>query len=322
MKKIFYISATALSLYLMLLLSSCLKDSRYVDFAGSKPLVELPVATGVGASGGIFQAAAFSISSTPTPLNLLVNVAAPYPLKTALTVTLSVDQTALATYNHSLGLDTGGNTPYILLPAADYTSTLSVTIPANQYSANLVININTSLIDPTQQYILPLTITNGGGQQISNYKTVLYNVQVKNKYDGVYTVTGSLVDKTVPTITGSYPNTVSLITQGATTVAYADSTGANVQFAHIISSGVYGVFTPVFNFDPTTNKIIAVTNLYGQPEPDSRMRSARIDASGINAFVSGTPGTVGAVFKVKYVLVQAGADRTFFDETYTYVGPR
>ena len=320
MKKTFYIKTALLSLTTMAFLSSCLKDnSHYVDFAASKPLVELPVATGVGAAGGEFQAVAFSIVSTPTPLDLLVNVAAPKPLTTSLTVKLSVDAAALTAYN------TANNTSYVLLPPADYSSTLSVTIPANQNSANLVININTSAIDPTQTYVLPLTITDGGGQQISNYKTVLYNVQVKNKYDGVYKVTGTMVDATSPTLTGSYPNTVSLITQGASTVAYADSTGANASYKHIINSAgtpsSYGVFSPVFTFDPTTNKITAVTNIYGQPEP-TRSRAGAIDPTGVNAFTSGTPGAVGSVFQVSYYLVQAGANRTHFVETYTFISSR
>lgn len=187
MKKRFYIKSAILSLVVATLLSSCLKDdSRYVNFAGSKPLVELPAATGV-AGTGMFQSNSFAILTTPTPLNVLVNVAAPKPLTSPLNVKLSVDQAALTAYN------TANTKNYILLPAADYTSTFVATIPANQNSANVVININTSLIDPSiTTYVLPLTITDAGGQQISNYKTVLYNIQVKNKYDGNYTANGSI----------------------------------------------------------------------------------------------------------------------------------
>lgn len=318
MKKITYFKLAFLSLSTVAMLSSCLKDnSHYVDFAGAKPLVEFPAATGVGPAGGLFQAAAFSIQSAATPLNVLVNIAAPHTLSTATTVKISIDQAALDAYN------TANKTSFVLLPPADYSSTLTATIPGGQNQANVVININTSLIDPSQAYVLPLTITDGGGQQISNYKTLLYNVQVKNKYDGVYTVTGSFTDTANPAIVGSYPNTVSLVTQGANTVAYADSTGANLAYKHLIYSGgvsSYGEFAPVFNFDPGTNKITSVVNLYGQPSP-SRARSARLDVSGVNAY-TGTPGTTGSSFQVKYVLVQKGNDRTFFNETFTYVGAR
>ena len=256
-----YIKIAAVSLAGMATLSSCLKDNaHYVNFAGSKPLVELPAATAIGSAGGLFEPASFSIAATPTPFNVLVNLAAPKPLSTALTVKFIVDESALTAYNHSLGLDTGGNTPYVLLPPADYSSTLSATIPANQNEANLVININTSLIDPSQPYALPITISDGGGQQISNYKTIIYSILVKNKYDGKYTVTGTLTDATTATITGAYPNNVELITQGASSDAYFDTDISN--YAHQINTSngpsSYGYYAPVFTFDPTTNKIIGV----------------------------------------------------------------
>lgn len=316
MKNRFYIKGALSVLAVATLFSSCLKDdTRYVNFAASPPLVELPAATGV-AGTGMFQSNSYAITSTPTPLNVQVNVAAPKPLSSALTVKLSVDQAALTTYN------TANGTNYILLPAADYSSSLSVTIPANQNSANVVVNINTSLIDPSQSYVLPLTITDGGGQQISNYKTLLYNIQVKNKYDGVYVVTGTMVDATNAALTANYPRTVNLITQGASTVAYFDTGIGN--YAHsILSSGTasyYGSYAPVFNFDPTTNKVTAVTNYYGQPAANGR--SAVLDATGTVNAVVGTPGTVGSVIKVKYILVMAGVNRTTFDETLTYTGSR
>lgn len=305
-----------LSLAVAVLFSSCLKDNnRYVNFGAATSLVELPAATGVSGTG-MFQANSYAITNTPTPLNVQVNVAAPKPLSSALTVKLSVDQSALTAYN------TANSTNYTLLPAADYTSSLSVTIPANQNSANVIVNINTSLIDPSQQYILPLTITDAGGQQISNYKTLLYNIQVKNKYDGVYTVTGTMVDVLAPNITANYPRTVNLITQGASSVAYYDTGIGN--YAHSIlnngAAGSYGSFAPVFNFDPVTNKLLTVTNYYGQPS--SNNRSAVLDPTGTVNAVTGTPGTVGSVIKVKYILLQAGAVKTTFDETLTYTGSR
>jgi hypothetical protein len=121
-----------------------------------------------------------------------------------------VDQAALTAYNAANG------TSYILLPAADYTSTLTATIPANQNEANVVVNINTSLIDPSQSYVLPLTITDGGGQQISNYKTILYNVQVKNQYDGTYLASGTRIHPTLGPFPFSY--TVAMNTTGANSI--------------------------------------------------------------------------------------------------------
>lgn len=294
--------------------SSCLKDSATtVDFTNAKGSLELPAA----AFSGVLQVEALDIQTTPTPLSLMVNLSGAKPSGSNTTATLAVDQNALTAYN------TANSTSYELLPQAAYSiSSLSVSIPAGQRSANLTININTSVIDPSKQYALPLTIVDGGGQQINpQYKTVIYAVQVKNKYDGKYTVTGSLVDIVVPTITGAYPRNIELRTQGASSVVYFDTGLGN--YAHNIVNGTtpssYGTFAPVFNFDPSTNKITSVINYYGQPTTGNN-RSARLDVTGINA-VSGTPGQAGSVIKVKYVLVQ-GTDRTFFDETFTYTGSR
>ena len=314
MKTRLYIKLALAALVTMTGFSSCLKDDKhYVDFAGAAPLVELPSAANVGGSGGLFQPVV--VDNAPSvPVNLAVNLASPHTLSTALTVKLSVDEAALASYNST------SDDKYILLPASDYTSSLSVTIPAGQNLVNLVINVKSSLIDPSiTNYVLPLTITDGGGQKISNYKTVLLNIQAKNIYDGRYTVTGTMVDNVVTTITGNYPRTVDLITQGGNSVAYND----NGSYAHSILNGTtvssYGSFAPVFNFNLATNKITSVVNYYGQPAGNGR--SARLDVTGINA-LSGTPGKAGSVIKVKYVLVASGADRTFFDETLTWKSSR
>ncbi|HEY4194075.1 MAG TPA: DUF1735 domain-containing protein, partial [Mucilaginibacter sp.] len=255
--------------------------------------------------------ASFKISTTATPYNVPVNIAAPNPLKTAVTVKLSVDQAALTAYN------TANGTSYTLLPAADYSSTLSVTIPAGQNLGNVVINLNTTQIDPSQSYVLPLTITDGGGQQISNYKTILFNFAVKNIYDGEYTVTGTMNDTVVPTDLGNYPFDIDLITAGATS-NYMFDTAIGAPGHEILAPTIsyYGSWSPQFTFSGTS--VTSVINAYGQPA--SNGRSARLDATGVNT-LTGTPGTKGFKIQVSYVLVAAGADRTFFNETFTYVGP-
>jgi len=321
MKKRIYISGILLLSAAVLSLSSCLKDSRFVDFSKVGTLVELPLEAFNGS--GKLVAQAFPIQATPQTITLVVNIASPKPLGSALTVTLGIDQDALTAYNHAHGLDTGGNTPYTLPPANAFSiPSTKVTIPAGQRMANLNIQVISSNLDPTGLYVIPISIVDGGGQKVSNYKTVLYNVQAKNKYDGAYEATGTFTDTAAPTINsdGVYPEEIYLVTQGANSVAFED---INQGFAHLINNGglgVYGEFAPVLNFDPATNKVTSVVNYYGQPSA-TRFRSARLDVSGVNA-LSGTPGAAGSVIKVKYVLVQSGADRTFFDETYTYKGAR
>jgi hypothetical protein len=189
MKKINYIKTALLSLTAMALLSSCLKDKRYIDFAASKPLIEFPAA----AYGGEFQVAGVAASSTPTAFPIILNIASPSVLSTATTVTVSVNTAALDAYN------TANGTSYVPLPAADYTiNSNTVTIPANTRQANYVVNINTVAVGTNANYVLPVTITAvSGGLIIDQYNTMLYNVTVKNLYDDTYTETGYKFHPTV-----------------------------------------------------------------------------------------------------------------------------
>ncbi|WP_259069147.1 DUF1735 domain-containing protein [Mucilaginibacter sp. X4EP1] len=181
MKKRFYIKMALVSFSAMALLSSCLKDSRYVDYSKVGTLIELPLAE-VGDQAGIggqFQTVTYSLAKGGTDtLTVAVNVASPKPLTTSLSVTLSAtDLTTLNAYN------TANSTALLPLPAADYTviGSLVVTVPANQRLAYAKILINAAAIgvDPGT-YVLPITIESASGQPIAQpYKALLYNVVVK-----------------------------------------------------------------------------------------------------------------------------------------------
>ena len=322
MKKTIYIITTILLVTAAVNLSSCLKNSKYyVNVSQGVPLVELPLEARNLAGNLVPEA--LPISTTPQVIQVAVNLAYANTLGNPLTVTLAVDPTAVTTYNHANGLDTGGNTPYTLLPAADYSvPSYQVTIPAGQHLVYFNINVNTSLVDPSGQFILPIKIVNGGGQQISNYNELLLAVGAKNQYDGVYIVTGTLSDNTDATITGAYPETVYLETSSANTDGFYDP---NIGFGHeiITSTGpsYYGSFAPTFTFSGST--ITGVTNYYGQFS-GSHVRSGVLASTGVNKFTSGSPGQPGSVFQVTYLMQQGnpGVTRTTFVETFTYQGPR
>ncbi len=322
MKKIIYSITTILLVTAALNLSSCLKDSKwYVNVSQGVPLVELPLEARNLA--GNLVAEALPISATPQVIQVAVNLASVNTLSSPVTVTLGVDAAAVTAYNHANGLDTGGNVPYVLLPAADYSiPSYQVTIPAGQHLVFFNININTSLVDPSGLFILPIKITNGGGQQISNYNELLLAVGAKNQYDGVYIVTGTLTDNTDATITGSYPETVYLETASSNTNGFYDP---NLGFGHAISTSTgpseYGSFAPVFTFSGST--ITGVTNYYGQYS-GGHLRSAVLAPGGVNKYTTGSPGQAGSVFQVTYIMDQGnpGVPRTTFVETFTYQGPR
>lgn len=161
-------------------LSSCLKEKKetYIDFANVGVTIELPLAALVQETMGSnkVQPQSYMASTTPSNLPVIVNVASPKPLNKDLVVTLAVNASdALAKFN------TATKGTYVLLPSNAYTvDNLKVTIPSGQRTATVLFKINTAVVDKTvTNYVLPVSITDASGEQISNYSAVFYNVVVK-----------------------------------------------------------------------------------------------------------------------------------------------
>lgn len=252
-KKLNIITALILLSVTIFGLSSCLKDNRFVDFSKVGTLIELPLEAFNGPGNTVAES--FPIQTTPQTFNLVVNVASPKPLNSAVTVTLALDQAAMTAYNHANGLDTGGNVPYGLPPANAYSiPSLKVTIPAGQRTANLTVQVISANLDPAGKFMIPLSIVDGGGQKISNYKTVLFTVQAKNQFDGVYTLTGVMHRDADATLGGTIvPGvTIPLATAGLTSLTF------NQVWAN--GSGLAGLNPVTIVVDPATNKVTSMTS--------------------------------------------------------------
>ncbi len=326
MKRIHNISANLfLALSVMLVSTSCLKDN-YVEDGSAGPeidkapaLVELMGAVEATNSYSSSAVVAFDIASVPDTLSLAsVRLAAPGAASKDLQVELEYAPDLINAYNDSNG------THYDVLPSDKFklsSSDLRVTIPKGKREGSLdIILIPEDLL--TGDYALAFRIKGVSDPSVGisgNFSNVVSLVLVKNIYDGIYSMTGNLVDATVPAISGFYPEEIQLITTGSNSVAmfypvYAD-------YYHPISSAgslsVYGLFSPEFIFDPSGNgKVNEVVNFYGQPA--SNGRSGVIDPSGINKW-----DPVTKEMKVSYNMLQPGTTvRTRFTETFTYVGPR
>src|SRR5476649_2063241 len=95
MKKKIYLFTTILLSAAALSLSSCLKDSRYVDFSKVGTIVEFPTGGQVNFGGDAQTSAADTIT-----LQFDVDVASPTAPTTATTITFDVDDPATVTaYN-------------------------------------------------------------------------------------------------------------------------------------------------------------------------------------------------------------------------------
>ena len=243
-------------------------------------------------------------------------------LNQPLTVKLQKDASLIAAYNTAHG------TTLVELPSASYTLSddiANITFAAGQDIKTIKIRVDKTNLSLSQQYALAFKIAEvGSGAVISNsLSEAIYIIGIKNKWDGLYRVTGTMVDIAVPTITGYFPQDVDLVTNGAAqVVAIPIDLGIP---GHLILSGTslsyYGSFGPVFNFDAATNKVASVVNYYGQPA--SNTRSAVLDDTGINAY---NPAT--KQMDVKYFMLQPNTVttppyiRVKFDEQWKYLGPR
>lgn len=304
-------------------LTSCLKDGPVnLPPGGSPPVVEF--------STNLFAAPTSDVNS---PVALYTKS---YDIKPSVDMEVTVGYTggSPAPQDITVNIDTISHgkinaynlyseSEYELIPGNLFTLPTSVVIKKGENFAKFTVQLKTAQFDFAKSYALPLNISSVSSGTVSgNFGTILVAVGAKNKYDGIYTATGTMVDGAVPANGGLYPATYYLNTITATKNAMFDPTYFG-DYIHLISpsGGIsgYGSFSPVFTFDDAGN-ITAVTNYYGQPAGNGR--SAQLDPTGQNKYV-GTPGTVGSKIVVKYFLLQPGATiRTTFDETLTFKGPR
>ena len=235
-------------LLLAAVLVSC-KDS-YVqpDFTKVTPVVELPVASLAGNGGGNTMSASFSIQTAPTDYFILVNYAAPDANPTDVGVSLAVDTATLGKFNRT------NSTSYPLLPTANYSLSNNITIPAGQRKVEYHIKFNTSLIDPSATYALPLKIVNASGVTISgNFGTLVLLVGVKNIYDGTYTIKGQIArnSATGPDLTLGGTLKSGLTTKLGTLTANTNSFGQYWKDGSNVG-GIDGLFLTV---NQTTNAV-------------------------------------------------------------------
>ncbi len=244
-----------------------------------------------------------------------------------ITVTIGIaNESVLEEYNESEG------THYELLPASVYTlPSTTVTIPKGERRATYIVKLKTNQFDLTKNFALPLTITNASTGIVSgNFNTAVFSVGAKNRYDGLYEVEGTMIDRTNAAFKGYYPKTIALVTQDLNSNSYYDYDQENV--GHIFDTGaglsVYGTFTAVFHFDDSNttdlvDPVASVTNAAGQPVATGTMRAGMIEPTGVNKFTFAADGTP-LTMEVTYTMTQTAAmvPRTTWTETYTYIGPR
>jgi hypothetical protein len=186
MKKRLYLTTTILLSIAMLGLSSCLKDSRFVDLTKVGTIVEFPFGGQVFFGQQAVTQAPDTDAKGTIVLQFAVNVASPSVPTTATNITYSVNDPAIITaYNtaHTAVF-------YNPMPTNAYSFTqTSVTVPAGQRSTVMTVTFYKNLLDPSQSYMLPIAIKSAGGVNISGNQGIMYYHFIGNTFAGAYNQT-------------------------------------------------------------------------------------------------------------------------------------
>ena len=260
MKKISILTACIAAL-----LTGCLKDDPNVDFGSLKPTVEI-----INSGLGYFSSASLTFPSDTLVVPIQINLASVNRLDKDITVTFGVDDQALQDYN-SLG-----GAQYERMPDSSYSlPTTTVTIAAGQRLVTVDISFYHHTFDPSKSYMLPISITDADGVDLtSNFNTQYFHV-IGNPIAGTYEQYWSRWNDVADTLSGEDgalyykydvgpvvfspvdANTISVQSQG---------TGETNLISFTNTDGVLSDFTVAFDpaeFDPNSPAYLGVTATSG-----------------------------------------------------------
>ena len=304
-----------LSLFMMLslLITSCIKDDVVELKDQGSTFVKI-----LEAPGTAFYFEPFSGTRTFTALSLRRDANSSAELNKSVTVTITLDEAAIAAYNDANG------TSFELLPDSLFTigneftkvgdKTYQTTFAPGEFGKDFVVNLNGDKWDLAYVYALPFKIENSGGLKVTADQGESFaQISIKNKYDGVYRLTGY---HNRDPYTFPYDTEIHLVTAGENSVIFywpdAGSTGHPIGIGPDNEMSWYGpAISPVIVFDPATDLVTDVYNAGGATVitmftgPGSRL--SRYDAA-----------TKSITVDWNYA---NNPLRAFFDDL-TYIGPR
>ena len=279
MKRYFNKFSFSVALVAGLTLTSCLKDKGFdeseyqlVTKTEGQEWVSIPFAgrpngavnLGVESKAGMQTVSLFPISydfKDPAPQDI--------------TATFTLNNDLVTAYNTAMTTSDPNFTPVEVLPANAYTVPgLTLTIPSGQrVSEAFPIQMNTSLLDPTQKYAVGFTLSSVSKTSASipkNMRNVIFVFTIKNRFDGIYSIRSRMDHSSdrdpawVRTpFTYAYP--IHLITTGPLTVEWMNEAFGD-GFHPLQTPGVsgFGQTRVAFEFD-NDNKLVSVSNAYPNP---------------------------------------------------------
>lgn len=286
--------------------------------------------------------------NTPTRIlaaDIRRDIPSPTELNKTMIVTVANDNAAVA----------AANPAYIILPAAWYTIDAStpfsggnytVTMNPGEFAKGIYITIpNATLLNPSSLYALGFTITAADASgKISTQKSIVLEIGAKNNWDGIYMMSGTFVDITNPVFAYIGDQQYSLITVGASEcIVRNDDLNGGIPgyiFDNAGAGTYYGSYGLTISFNPATGAISDLHNYYGDPRfpatvggnpaagtgpplyEASNSRRAVIDPSGVNAVQPNKNILIKHILTHRTVVTTPPHHRSFFNDTWTYLGPR
>jgi hypothetical protein len=314
-------------------MTGCLKDKDYDNgltqsthnSGGDQKIIEIKLTAGDNSN---VLLTSFDASNRDTIIDFIpVNLASALPAQEDIKVTLVQNNTLVSNYN------TANGTSYLVPPSSMFTlvNGLTVTIPKGSHTGFLQIKLKPSdFVGSDWALGFAIAGIDKPGYLISgNLNTGIVAFGIKNKYDGDY----SLRIKTVgwnafgiaDGVTATWPSNIGLITAGANSVSFLDYLrGDDLEPAFTGTTGVpgtlgaptaFGATTPLFIFDPVTDKLVDVQNT--TPD-DGRGRFLHLNAAITTSRYDPATKTIYAA----YIMTQNGRPDQQIYDTLHYVGPR
>ncbi len=262
MKNIINKAFLALAL-LSFTLTGCLKDKGFENYQyGINDPDTQPPGVGFPFAAKAMNGYGLDVSGSPQTVAELtfLNLNAGNPAPADITINLAIKSTELiSAYNTANGTNIQVLTPTL------YTMPTTVTIPAGARNVTVPLVITSTLsLNPNIAYGIAIQITSASGNYIvaENLKNLLIQFSIKNKYDGVYNLTGyhNRVPYTFP-----YQTTMHMVTSGPNAVYFfwplVGGVGHPIGLGPNNALSWYGpTVAPVVVFNTSTN---LVTNVFG-----------------------------------------------------------
>lgn len=305
-----------------MLVSSCDKVELAKEL-GDRGQTIVKFMTSPNDNGSNYNLSTIELASTPQTV-ALVDIRRDAPNETELNKVLSVtvkeDPAAISAFNNANGSN------LVALPSGSYTvdpsnprtgSDYTVTFQPGEFSKMLKIVIpNSAALDLTKRYAIGLTmvvgVTGADGRVSFDNRTTVVEIGLKNKWDGVYEVTGAALRAGDPALSGPFgPVEREFSTSGPTSVQWQGT----VPWANGSGSTLPGGYEPEITVDPATNKVISVSSASGIYMTDPVVNTAVLEGN-VQRY---DPATKTFYFEFTY---GAGPTSRLFSFKAKYLRPR